>query len=378
MTQNETTSLATALPEPNFIERDIDKITQEWVSYYETRTGKVLQPAQLERILIDMGVYRENLLRIKIQETAKQNLVNYAKGVVLDYLGFLVGVERLLAQRSKTVIRFRLLEVLDFDLAINENTQIESKDSKVIFKTTETKTIVAGEEFIDIEAVAITPGTQGNGYLAGEVNSLLTPLPYITIVENIELTAGGADEETDDQLRERIKQAPESFSNAGCKGAYKFHAFSSHPNIIDVEVISPSAGVIEIYPLTKDGVPTQSIIDIAQKYINQDHIRALTDYVEVKPSAKIDFGIDATLTLYSFADAQTVWNQANDVLLKYISELKKKLGKSIIQTQIISILNSIYGVFKVSLTAPQETILEKYQFANCTGITVQIGGYVDE
>ena len=48
----------TQLPEPNFIERNPEKITQEWIALYEEKTGKTLQPAQIERILIDVGVYR--------------------------------------------------------------------------------------------------------------------------------------------------------------------------------------------------------------------------------------------------------------------------------------------------------------------------------
>ena len=47
----------TQLPEPQFIERDADKITQEWIALYEEKTGKTLQPAQIERLLIDVGVY---------------------------------------------------------------------------------------------------------------------------------------------------------------------------------------------------------------------------------------------------------------------------------------------------------------------------------
>lgn len=76
----------TNLPEPNFIERDAEKITAEWIALYEEKTGKTLQPAQLERILIDVGAYRENLLRIKIQEVAKTNLLNYAFHLSLSYL----------------------------------------------------------------------------------------------------------------------------------------------------------------------------------------------------------------------------------------------------------------------------------------------------
>ena len=68
----------TQLPEPNFIERNPDKITQEWINLYEQKSGKTLQPAQIERLMIDVGAYRETILRLDIQETAKQNLLSYA------------------------------------------------------------------------------------------------------------------------------------------------------------------------------------------------------------------------------------------------------------------------------------------------------------
>ncbi len=60
------------LPEPNFINRDADAITQAWIDLYEQKSGKVLQPAQIERLMIDSGAYRENLLRVEIQRIAKE------------------------------------------------------------------------------------------------------------------------------------------------------------------------------------------------------------------------------------------------------------------------------------------------------------------
>lgn len=38
-----------ALTEPDFIERDADKITAEMIAKYEADTGKTLYPAQAER-----------------------------------------------------------------------------------------------------------------------------------------------------------------------------------------------------------------------------------------------------------------------------------------------------------------------------------------
>lgn len=46
-----------ALTEPDFIERDADKITTEMIAQYEAATGKTLYPAQAERLLIDLWAY---------------------------------------------------------------------------------------------------------------------------------------------------------------------------------------------------------------------------------------------------------------------------------------------------------------------------------
>ena len=60
-----------AIAEPNFIDRDPAQITSEMISQYEDASGKKLYPAQAERLLIDLFAYRENLVRIAIQEAAE-------------------------------------------------------------------------------------------------------------------------------------------------------------------------------------------------------------------------------------------------------------------------------------------------------------------
>lgn len=81
--------------EPSFIERDPVAITAAMTADYEAGTGRTLYPAQPESLLIHGFAYRENLVRIGIQEAALQNLVAYAAGDMLDYLGELVGCYRL-------------------------------------------------------------------------------------------------------------------------------------------------------------------------------------------------------------------------------------------------------------------------------------------
>lgn len=369
----------TRLPEPNFIERDADKITQEWIDLYEEKTGKKLQDAQIERLLIDVGVYRENLLRIKIQEIAKSNLLTYAPMEVLEHLAELVGVTKLCGKYAQATMKFQINETLNFNIPIPKGTEIETEDGKFIFATDEDAYILAGNSSTIVNATCEVAGEDANDYEIGKINNLLTPLNYnVDAVYNTSISIGGADEERADSLRERIRLAPESFSNAGSKGAYRFHTLSAHQSVIDVEVLSTEAGVVDIYPLTANGNPSNEMIQIITNYLSDEKVRPLTDKVVVHAPEKINFSIIANLVLYLDADLKTVQTLINERLNEYKKEMSSVLGKDIVPTQIITILNSIYGVYKVELLSPAYQVLSKNQWANLENYNITFGGRADE
>lgn len=368
----------TQLPEPNFINRNSETITNEWIKLYEEKSGKTLQPAQIERLMVDVGAYRETVLRMKIQETAKQNLLSYAPLEILEHIGEPLGVTKLLANSAKTTLKFSVEKPLDFDFRISKGTEIETKDGLFIFQTTSDTILKTGELSVEVESVCETAGAGGNNYIIGSINNLITPLSYISTVENTTISSGGADDEDADSLRERIRQAPEKFSNAGSRGAYRYHTLSAHQSITDVAIKSPTPGVVNIYPLTSLGNPTKEVLDIVQAYLSDDKIRPLTDLVQVlSPEEKI-FTIKATLYLYKDADQESVLKTIEEKLKEYKKTLSEKLGKNVIRTQIIAILNSVYGVFKVDLNLEVDIDIKEHQWANLKNWEINIGGYADE
>lgn len=366
------------LPEPSFIDRDPVKITAELISTYEQKTGRTLQPAQVERVLIDLIAYRESLLRIAVQEAAKQNLVNYAVFPMLDYLGELVGVTRLAAQPARTTLRFILVGVQTFSVLIPAGTRVATKDGQQYFTTDLALTILAGQTTGLVSAKAEIAGVAGNGYLAGDVNTLVGLVAYVSGVANTTLTAGGADAETDENLRTRIKSAPERFSVAGTKGAYQYWAKTAHQDVIDVAVSSPMPGTVNVYPLTTTGNPTAAILDLVTTTLNADKVRPLTDLVAVLSPTQINFSITANVTLYAFADSATVTTQINSALNTYTAGLKAKLGGDVVLSQIIALINGVYGVYKTTLVAPlADIVIADNEWANCTATTVNIVGSVN-
>lgn len=363
------------LQQPIFIETDPDVIIRDCVSYYESITGKVLEPAQAERLLINVFAYREVTTRNAIQLAAEQNLVDFARAPMLDYLGRLVGVKRLAASSAEADFTLSLIPGHGA-LTIPQGIRIGSADGLFIFITKEPHVVQASDTVATIPAACSAPGEAANGISSGTAWLLLDPLPYVDGVLNDTETAGGSDQETDDELRERIKLAPSSFSTAGPKGAYVFHAKSAHPSIIDVGVTSLVPGTVNVYPLVEGGgTPSPEVIDAVFAALSDEKVRPLSDAVVVDAPGKIDYSIEIQLTLLNEANPTTIAGLVTDAANSYAEARKKRLGLDVVVNQIVSI-GQVKGVYKASVVQPAaDIVVSPTDFANCTSVLVTVVGF---
>ena len=359
---------------PQFVSDDPTEVTQELISAYEAMTGKTLYPGQVERLLIDLIAYRETLLRSAINDTARQNLVAFARAPMLDYLGELVGVARLAAQSARTTVRITFAESLVSTLVISAGTRVESA-SGIQFQTEAEQIVVAGSSSVDLSVLAVEPGANSNGLLPGQVNALVDDLGVdVESVANLVLSTTGSDEESDDRLRDRIRLAPESFSVAGSRLSYRHHAMRSHPDIVDVAVLSPAPGVVNLYPLTKTGLPSSSVMDTVSAACSDEKVRPLTETVDVLPPVECVYSISARLTLYHTADAATALALAQDAAAGFAIQRQAALGLDVVPSQIIAAL-SVAGVYQVELLSPAGLINVPDQgWAHCVDIDVELSG----
>lgn len=362
-----------------FVHEDANQIIAECKQYYETLLNRQVAPADVEMLLINGLAYREMLIRSGINETARQNLVSFAGGAALEYLGELVGVSRLPASGALCTIQFQLVEGHN-GITIPEDLRIQSLDGQVIFQTAESKIVPAGTYTASLLCTCSTPGAIGNGYAINTINIILDPQAFISTAMNTDITAGGADEETDDELRERIKLAPASFSVAGPVDAYRFFAKSAHSSIVDVAVTSPVPGQVNIYPLLEGGVlPSEEILDAVQAICNADKIRPLTDTVVTSTPTISDYAIEVEITLFTTAVNQQVVNEVTAALNNFKESRKNRLGFDVVRNKIASLCmleNKVYNVSVIQPAADIEADPEVY--TNCTGITVTVTGTHDE
>lgn len=364
----------TTLPEPSFINRDPQAIMAEIVAAYEQQTGKTLYPAQVERLLLDVIAYRETLMRIGIQEAAKQNLVAYARAPMLDYLGELVGVRRLLARPASTTLRFSVAGELASNVRIPAGTRVEGMDGAVTFATDTDVTLLAGALSIDAPATCEQVGLAGNAWQPGQINIVVDDLADADVsAVNTTTTSGGVEAELDDRLRDRIRLAPESFSVAGSKLAYRHHTLSAHQDIVDVAISSPSPGTVLLHPLLTSGLPDAQMISLISAALTDERVRPLTDLVIVQAPAAATYLIDAQFVLYDNVDAELVLSQARIKAEEYRAERAAGLGRDIVPSQLLAALH-VPGVYQASLTSPSLMVLADHEWAQCTDISLAVTG----
>lgn len=365
---------------PSFIERDLEAIISEMVADYEQRTGRTLYPAQTERLLINAFAYREMLVRERIQYAATQNLVDFSNAPVLDYLGALLGVIRLSASRATVLEQFNLVPGHS-GVTIPKGTRVSSVDGLSVFQTLDDEIVPIGTNTVVLTIECITDGTSGNGFAIGTLTRILDPQAFLMSVTNTSISGGGADQESDEEFRERIKLAPGSFSNAGSRGAYAYFAKSASPSIIAVAVLGPNdtpataPGEVQIFPLMADGTVTPpTIIDAVEAAVNDEKVRPLTDLVTVLSPTRVDYDIEVNLTLYTDADSISIQSQVEDALASFALAKRQNLGQDIKLNQIISIC-MVSGVYDVSVVSPSaDIIVANTEFGFCNSVTVNVIG----
>jgi phage-related baseplate assembly protein len=366
------------LPKPQFIHIDPAALEAQLIARYEQQSGKTLYPAQIERLYIDQIAYAVSRLQLGIQNAGEQLLVRFARGPILDYLGELVATPRLLAQAARCTLRFSLPTVVTLPLVIPVSTRVSTQDAKLTFITDRDVVIASGQSQATVTATCLVTGAQGNGWTVGQISTLYSsPVAGLT-ASNTTVTAHGIEDEDDDRYRERIILAPEAFSNAGSRAAYRYHALAVHQSIIDVAVHGPDEGQpdghVALYPLTTNGLPTEALLQRIKHQVSGEKLRPLCDTVNAFAPTQVDYQIQAHITFYAHADRSGTMATAQAAAQAYADECRAGLGRDLVPEQLSALLH-VNGVYRADLQQPAGLReVERNEWANCTSIQLVDAG----
>lgn len=369
------------IPDVSFIDEltleDLqNQMISDFIQKYREITGKdiELSLANPYRLILYAVTLQHYQMYMNIDNAAKMNLLKYSRGTFLDQVAALRGVQRDKGACAMTTLRFAVDDVMPSAITIPVGTKVSGNG--IVFATTEVGEIKAGQESVDIPAQCTEFGEKGNGYLPGEISRMVDTIPFVDTATNIKETAGGADEETDDHLADRVYHAPSAYSVAGPADAYAYYAKAANPLIEDVYVSSPAPTEVEVRLSVQGGrLPSEELIASVTEYLSARDRRPLTDKVKVLAPDTVTYNIDLT---YYIADAQKavaleIQKKVQDAIESYILWQNSKIGKDINPSYLTHLIVEA-GAMRVEINEPVHTVVEKTAIPQIGTKTVTYGG----
>jgi phage-related baseplate assembly protein len=357
----------------NFTPVDADEIYDLVIGILEDRTGESLFPGDERRIFGEAVVAVVVQLLNYVNDAARQRLLRYARGEVLDAIAERRMVSRLEASRAHATVRFSAAAPAEENIIIPAGTKVATGDS-LYFATDLVGVIKAGIEHVDIAVTSTEGGSVYTNLTAGTISRLVDLIPGVSKAESITLTTGGDDGETydeagDEHFRERIRLASAGYSNAGSEAAYRFFALSADPDIAAVSIANPEDGHVEIVPIMKGGVlPSQEVLDSIVAMCSADKVRPMTDYVTAISPISAPFDIELVYYIDTAGENATVANVegTDGAIEKYILWQMTELGRDINPDKLRAEVLSA-GAFRIDVVEPTFTELDVFTVAQFSG-----------
>lgn len=374
-------------PEISFIDnKTVEDVRSELVADYEAYMTEAegatvtLDRASVHRMILYAAAAQIYQAMQYIDRAGKQSMLKYSYSDFLDNLALLKGVTRSPAAAATCTLRFTLSAVREVATGIPQGTRAASSGG-VYFSTDEYAEIPAGSTTVDVTATCTVTGTAGNGLAAGEVSTVVDPVPYVESVANTTATEGGAETESDADLAERVYLAPSAYSTAGPADAYLYYAQKYNADIGDVAVTSDQeAGQVDIVFIMSDGsTPGEAMISGLEEYLNGETIRPMTDRVVVAAPGEISYTIALTYYINRSDSARAVTIQtAVQQAVEDYKTWQRAIGRDINPSKLVALIMAA-GAKRVTMTAPVYTTVPATSVSALEGTAeVTYGGLEDD
>ena len=376
-----------SLPDISFIDnKDIDQVRQEMVADYESfiseATGQTvtLERSSVHRMELYAAAAQIYQAMQYIDRQGKQSILKYSYSDFLDNLAIFKGVTRNPATPATTTLRFTLSAERDTATGIPQGTRVSTAGA-IYFATDVYAEIPAGSTTVDVPATCTVAGTDGNGFAAGELATIVYPIPYVASVTNTTATEGGAEIESDDDLAERVFLAPGAYSTAGPEDGYLYHAKAYSAAIGDVVATSnQAAGTVDIVFIMADGsTPGEEMIEGLEGYLQGKTIRPMTDLVRVAAPQEVTYTINLTYYINRSDSAKAVTIQA--AVAQAVADYQtwqRAIGRDINPSQLVHMVMDA-GAKRVTVTAPTYTAVDATKVSALQGdAVISYGGLEDD
>ncbi|GBF35487.1 phage-like element PBSX protein xkdT [Desulfocucumis palustris] len=313
---------------------DIDKSEGSYI--YDALAGVSNEIAQMKA---DMGEY------------LNRGFAGTTFGEYLDARCDEHGISRKPAVKSAGQVRFTGVAgtVIPAGTTVSTAADLVTNTGAVEFVTKQAAVIPAeGYVFADIEAAEA--GKTGN-VAAGAVGLLATPVNGVSAVTNESPVTGGADTESDDDLRDRFLTRVRTPGTSGNKADYMQWALEvAGVGAVQVIPLWNGPGTVKVVLLDRDKQPaSQAIVDAAQGYIDPnpgmgEGKAPIGAAVTVTAAAMVNIDVTAVVVLSGTRTPAEVRSLFEAALQDYLESLAFSGDPTVRYVRIGSLLLDTEGV----------------------------------
>ncbi len=309
--------------------------------YYEL-SGRAIPP--LSDIDIRMKVLAGEIFssEVNLDFIKRQMFPSTALGEYLDLHAADRGMTRKAAVKSRGELRFSVSAPAVSDINIPEGTVAStSGNNSVRFVTTEPAAISAGNTLVSVEAEAMSAGSSGN--VAREsINTLVTSVMGVESVTNPDAFSGGADRETDEELRKRVLSSYISISNGTNKEYYRRLALSVDG--VKSAGVTPrrrGVGTVDVFICSEGPTVTTALINSVQEVMDRERELNVDVLVSAAVLVRASFGIRISVR-DGYSHSETA-ERVKASVREYIDSLG--VGENVLESRICTAIMSTEGVY---------------------------------
>ena len=325
----------------------IDKIYGQMVEAFQKETGVTLAGDGDMAVRLYAVAAQIYALYVQADWVNRQCFPQTAQGEYLDKHAQLRGLERRAAVAAEGILRFETDQAPSTDLTIPAGTVCMTA-GLVRFETTQEAVLQAGETMVETTAAAVEPGASGN-VAAGTIRTMAVAPVGVSRCTNPEGFSGGLDEESDEELRERVLETFQRMPN-GANAAFYEQSAMSFPQVAAAAVVSRPRGVgsVDVVVSTAAGVPDSELLEELQAYFEERREIA----VDVLVRAPEVQDVDVTIQIQTAAnrDGETVRQAVEQAVRSWFDG--RQLGQSILRARLGQLIFDVDGVENYVLTAP--------------------------
>jgi len=332
--------------------KTLDEIYQEMLACFGTQTGMELTRSCDLSVRLYALAAQVYALFTQADWVRRQAFPQTAQGEYLDYHAMMRGLERKQGTKAAGTVRFFAGETAGVDRTVPKGTVCMTA-GLIRFETTAQAELPAGSLWADVPVQALEAGSAGNA-AAGSITVMAVAPVGISSCTNLTPCSGGADEEGDELLRERILNAYSRLPNGSNAAFYRQEAMSFDQ--VAAAAVQPrprGVGTVDVVVASQAGVPEQALLDELAAWFQERREIAVDVQVRAPRTVKVDLSVQiAPKAGVEFGSAAAEVEEA--LRAQFTGKL---LGQDILR---VWLGNQIYGCESVAnyvLAAPAADLL---------------------